>query len=92
MRTLRLSGWELVVRRRGEDAINGWPDLSTVVKTARLARGWSQEDLAREIDYSVRTVRRWEEGAQPRPRGLLALAGALDLDLSNWPPNQRRAA
>lgn len=31
------------------------------VKTLREKRGWSQEDLAREIDVSLSTVQRWEK-------------------------------
>ena len=36
------------------------------VKALREKRGWSQEDLAREIDVSLSTVQRWErKGANP---------------------------
>ena len=36
------------------------------VKAVREKRGWSQEDLAREIDVSLSTVQRWEsKGANP---------------------------
>jgi len=36
------------------------------VRTLREKRGWSQEDLAREIDVSLSTVQRWEsKGAKP---------------------------
>ena len=36
------------------------------VKALRQKRGWSQEDLAREIDVSLSTVQRWElKGAKP---------------------------
>ena len=31
------------------------------VKALRKKRGWSQEDLAREIDISLSTVQRWEK-------------------------------
>ncbi len=31
------------------------------VKALREKRGWSQEDLAREIDVSLSTVQRWEK-------------------------------
>ena len=31
------------------------------VKALRAKRGWSQEDLAREIDVSLSTVQRWEK-------------------------------
>lgn len=36
------------------------------VKALRAKRGWSQEDLAREIEVSLSTVQRWEaKGANP---------------------------
>ncbi len=36
------------------------------VKALRGKRGWSQEDLAREIDVSLSTVQRWEKkGSKP---------------------------
>ena len=36
------------------------------VKALRQKRGWSQEDLAREIDVSLSTVQRWEKkGSKP---------------------------
>ena len=36
------------------------------VKELRKKKGWSQEDLAREIDVSLSTVQRWEgKGAKP---------------------------
>ncbi len=31
------------------------------VKALRVKRGWSQEDLAREIDVSLSTIQRWEK-------------------------------
>ncbi|MBI2329196.1 MAG: helix-turn-helix transcriptional regulator [Chloroflexi bacterium] len=40
--------------------------LKEKVKALRKKRGWSQEDLAREIDVSLSTVQRWEgKGANP---------------------------
>jgi len=36
------------------------------VRALREKRGWSQEDLAREIDVSLSTVQRWEKkGSKP---------------------------
>jgi len=36
------------------------------VRKLREKKGWSQEDLAWEIDVSLSTVRRWEgKGAKP---------------------------
>ena len=36
------------------------------VKELREKRGWSQEDLAREIEVSLSTIQRWEKkGSKP---------------------------
>lgn len=35
--------------------------LQARVKMLRKKMGWSQEDLAREIDVSLSTVQRWEK-------------------------------
>ena len=40
--------------------------LKEKVKALREKRGWSQEDLAREIEVSLSTVQRWEKkGSKP---------------------------
>ena len=40
--------------------------LTEKVKALREKRGWSQEDLAREMDVSLSTVQRWEKkGSKP---------------------------
>jgi len=40
--------------------------LQEKIKTLRSKMGWSQEDLAREIDVSLSTVQRWEgKGSKP---------------------------
>ncbi len=40
--------------------------LTEKVKELRKKMGWSQEDLARQIDVSLSTVQRWEgKGAKP---------------------------
>jgi len=41
-------------------------NLSQKVKRLRRKRGWTQEDLAREIGVSLSTVQRWEKrGGNP---------------------------
>ena len=35
--------------------------LKEKVRTLRKMRGWSQEDLARELGVSLSTVQRWEK-------------------------------
>ena len=37
-------------------------NIAAKLKKIRLLRGWSQEDLAREIGVSFATVNRWENG------------------------------
>lgn len=40
--------------------------LKEKVKELRKKKGWTQEDLAREIDVSLSTVQRWErQGGKP---------------------------
>ena len=40
--------------------------LSEKVKELRKRKGWSQEDLAREIEVSLSAVQRWEKrGGNP---------------------------
>lgn len=40
--------------------------LNEKIKALRKDKGWSQEDLAREIEVSLSTVQRWEsKGAKP---------------------------
>ncbi len=40
--------------------------LKEKLKELRKNKGWSQEDLAREIGVSLSTVQRWEkQGGQP---------------------------
>ena len=41
-------------------------NLSHKIKILRKKKGWSQEDLAREIGVSLSTVQRWEKkGGKP---------------------------
>ena len=40
--------------------------LSERLKELRKKKGWTQEDMAREINVSLSTVQRWEKkGAEP---------------------------
>jgi len=41
-------------------------ELREKIRALRERRGWSQEDLARQIDVSLSTVQRWEKrGGKP---------------------------
>lgn len=52
------------------------------LKTRRVAKGWSQEALARKADVSTSTVARIEQGVfEPRLDIARKLAGALECTL-----------
>lgn len=36
------------------------------IRAARAAKGWSQRDLAREMNVSQQTIAQWESGGMPR--------------------------
>ena len=42
------------------------------IRTARLAKGWTQADLARELGVSQQAVQAWETGARDIRAGRLA--------------------
>lgn len=52
------------------------------VRELRLARGWSQAELAERSGLSVRTVQRIENGASPGLESLRSLAAAFDVDIA----------
>jgi transcriptional regulator with XRE-family HTH domain len=56
------------------------PNASSI-KRLRLAKGWSQEDLAGRARVGERTVQRAELGNPTRPGTLAALADALGADV-----------
>jgi transcriptional regulator with XRE-family HTH domain len=47
------------------------------IRQARLANGWTHEELARRMDANWRTVQRWQKGKLPRLQTLLRLADVL---------------
>ena len=56
---------------------------SEVVKKALQARGWTQKDLAREVDVTAQAVTNWMKGVDfPRPNKLLKLATTLKLSFA----------
>lgn len=54
--------------------------LSAQIRTARLALGWSREQLALHAHVSYSTIARVERGAKLHPAQLLAVVSALDID------------
>lgn len=51
------------------------------LKALRRDRGWSQEELARISDLSVRTIQRFEAGDPPGLEAIKALATSFDLSV-----------
>ena len=47
------------------------------IREARLAHGWTHEELARRMNVNWRTVQRWQKGKPPRLQTLLRLADVL---------------
>jgi transcriptional regulator with XRE-family HTH domain len=53
------------------------------IRAARLARGWSQEDLATRTGLSSRTIQRLENGARPSAASARLLAAAFEVDVAD---------
>ena len=47
------------------------------IREARLAHGWTHEELARRMNVNWRTVQRWQKGKPPRLQTLIRLADVL---------------
>ncbi|HEB6949787.1 TPA: helix-turn-helix domain-containing protein [Salmonella enterica subsp. enterica serovar Hvittingfoss] len=56
--------------------------IAEKVKTYRLRKAWSQEQLAEVASLSVRTVQRTEKGQKPSLETLSALASAFGVNVS----------
>lgn len=52
-------------------------DVSRRIREARIARGWTHEELARRMGVNWRTVQRWQSGKVPRVHTLMRLADVL---------------
>jgi transcriptional regulator with XRE-family HTH domain len=52
------------------------------IREARLAHGWTHEELARRVGVNWRTVQRWQKGQLPRLGTLVRLAETLGLPRS----------
>jgi transcriptional regulator with XRE-family HTH domain len=49
------------------------------IRYCRTSKGWTQEQLARNIGVSLNTVQRWESGkTRPSPLALEKLQGLLE--------------
>lgn len=54
-------------------------DIAERIREARLARGWTHEELARRMGVNWRTVQRWQTGRPPRVETLVRLASVLEI-------------
>lgn len=54
-----------------------------IVRKLRLARGWSQEQLAQMCDLNIRTIQRLERGQKPSLESLKALAAVFETDIAD---------
>src|SRR6266516_4610790 len=54
------------------------------IREARIARGWTHEELARRTGVNWRTVQRWQKGNLPRLPTLLRLADILGVPESSF--------
>ena len=50
------------------------------IKRYRIARGWTQRELAQRVGVSVNAVQAWESGSRIRPGNLARLAEVLGVD------------
>jgi transcriptional regulator with XRE-family HTH domain len=62
------------------------PQVAANIIAARQAAGLTQEQLARDVHVSLRTVQAWEGGETDAPHGrnLIALAKRLGKDNPAW--------
>lgn len=66
--------------------------LGERIKSTRISRKWTQEQLAKKVHATKQVISNWERGkANPDPKQIIALANAFDvssdylLGLSNLP-------
>ncbi|MBZ8764278.1 helix-turn-helix transcriptional regulator, partial [Escherichia coli] len=59
--------------------------LKPLYRSLRLARTWSQDQLAELCGLSVRTVQRIENGDQPSLETLSALAVVFEVSVADHP-------
>lgn len=61
-----------------------------IIRSARIKKGWTQEDLAERIHSTSKTIQRIESGkVKPRSSTLLTLALVLDLPLDRLTPEEQ---
>lgn len=64
--------------------------LGEIIKSERIKKGWTQEDLAVRIHTTSKTIQRIESGkVKPRSYTLLSLAQVLDVPLDRLTPKEQ---
>lgn len=54
-------------------------EVGLKIREARLAHGWTHEELARRMGVNWRTAQRWQKGKLPRVDTLRRLAAVLEV-------------
>jgi transcriptional regulator with XRE-family HTH domain len=57
-------------------------DVASRIREARIAKGWTHDELAAAMGVNWRTVQRWQKGQLPRLGTLMKLADVLDVPRS----------
>jgi transcriptional regulator with XRE-family HTH domain len=69
------------------------PALATRIRTARIAAGLSQREVARRLGVAAPSVHEWESGAsRPRLSRIVGLADLLGLAVADLLGEKARAA
>ena len=74
-----------------DNEVRIWREHIVRVRELRLARGWSQAQLAEMSGLSVRTIQRIETGANPGLESLRELAAVFGVDVSELHPREPAA-
>jgi transcriptional regulator with XRE-family HTH domain len=70
--------WRILRDASKAVAVELTPDVvGARIRTARLERGWTHEELARRMGANWRTAQRWQQGKLPRLPTLMRLADIL---------------
>lgn len=59
------------------------PAMAALLRAARIARGWSQQDVSDQVGCSPHMVSLWETGSNaPRPERFTAWAGVFGYEFA----------
>ncbi|TKB43734.1 helix-turn-helix domain-containing protein [Thalassotalea mangrovi] len=66
--------------------------VARMIRKLRLAKGWSQEQLAEFSGLSIRTIQRIESGQKPGLESAKALASVLEVDFEQLRGDEKEMA